>query len=70
MSNAAQTNAARASGISRFDSRDHSASDSGLSKFEQLRFATDVIRAESKALQNLSSNLPDDFCVAVDLVVN
>ena len=39
-----------------------------LSEFEMLRIATDVIRDEAKALQQLSSNLPADFCAAAQLL--
>ncbi|MDG1873857.1 MAG: KpsF/GutQ family sugar-phosphate isomerase [Mariniblastus sp.] len=39
-----------------------------LSRFEQLRIATDVIRAEADALSRLSTRIPDDFCEAVSLI--
>lgn len=38
-------------------------------KFEQLQLATDIIKNEAEALKRLASNLPDDFCVAVDLLL-
>jgi arabinose-5-phosphate isomerase len=56
-----------------FDGSDESnqpASCDGFSKFERLRLATDVIKQEASALQELAANLPDDFCEAVDLVSN
>ena len=37
--------------------------------FEQLKLATDVIAQEASALQRLSSNLPDDFSEAVQLIL-
>lgn len=42
----------------------------GVTSFEQLRIATDVIKTEAKALETLSENLPDDFCDAVALVLD
>ena len=43
---------------------------SGLTtKFEQLQLATEIIKNEAEALKNLASNLPDDFCVATDLLL-
>lgn len=42
----------------------------GVSKFEQLRIATDVIKTEANALQKLSASLPQDFCDAVDLLLD
>ena len=44
--------------------------DSDLTTFEQIKIATDVIKNEAKALQRLAAKLPDDFCTAVQLVVN
>jgi len=41
-----------------------------LTKFEQLRIATNVIREEASALNDLARNLPDDFCEAVQLIVD
>ncbi len=38
-------------------------------KFEQLQLATEIIKNEAEALKNLASNLPDDFCVATDLLL-
>ena len=40
-----------------------------LSKFEQLRIATDVLSAEAEALSQLSTRIPDDFCDAAELIV-
>ncbi len=40
-----------------------------FTKFEQLRIATDVIKTEASALQKLSADLPDDFCDAVELLL-
>lgn len=40
-----------------------------MSAFEQLRVATDVIRAEAQALDVLSKELPGDFCDAVELIL-
>lgn len=42
----------------------------GITKFEQLQIATEVIKSESSALQRLSANLPDDFCNAVGLLLD
>lgn len=44
-------------------SRPHS-----LSRFEQLRLARDVLRAEGDALLSLASRLPEEFCDAVELL--
>ncbi|MFT5302557.1 MAG: arabinose-5-phosphate isomerase [Mariniblastus sp.] len=41
-----------------------------LTQFEQLRIATDVIKQEADALSQLAAHLPDDFCVAVELLQN
>ena len=38
-------------------------------KFEQLQLATEIVKNEAEALKNLASNLPDDFCVATDLLL-
>ena len=44
---------------------------SGLTtKFEQLQLATEIIKGEADALKNLAANLPDDFCVATDLLLD
>lgn len=42
----------------------------GLTKFEQLRIATDVICQESEALARLSKRIPDDFCTAAELLAD
>lgn len=39
------------------------------SAFEQLRFATDVIRSEAQSLDRLSQRLPADFCDATTLIL-
>ena len=39
----------------------------GLSRFEQLREAREIIRAEGDALLGLASRLTESFCDAVDL---
>ncbi|MFK7767063.1 MAG: SIS domain-containing protein [Mariniblastus sp.] len=59
------SNAARATKFSSFNS----STGMGLTVFEQLRLATDVVRAESAALEKLAANLPDDFCLATELLV-
>ena len=40
----------------------------GYSRFEQLRLARDIIRAEAAALEALAAGLGDEFCTAVDIV--
>ena len=42
----------------------------GMTVFEQLRMATDVLRQEAKSIQELADNLPVDFCLAVEQVLN
>ncbi len=39
-----------------------------LSRFEQLRLARDILRAEGDALLALASRLPEEFCDAVELL--
>ena len=46
-----------------------SASD-GMTIFEQLRMATDVLCQEANAIQELADDLPVDFCLAVEQVLN
>lgn len=41
----------------------------GMNPFEQLKYATEVIQTEAKALENLARNLPLDFCDAVELIL-
>lgn len=41
-----------------------------LSRFEQLRFAREVIQRESRALDELSRRLDGRFCEALDLIVS
>ena len=45
-------------------------SETGQTKFEQIRIATDVLYDEANALLRLSKRIPDDFCDAVDLISN
>lgn len=40
----------------------------GITRFEQLRLARDVLRAEGDALLTLARQLPESFCDAVDLL--
>ncbi len=42
----------------------------GMTIFEQLRMATDVLSQEAKAIQELADDLPVDFCLAVEQIVN
>ena len=42
----------------------------GMTVFEQLRMATDVLRQEARAIQELADDLPVDFCLAVEQVLN
>ncbi len=49
------------------DSFNH-ASSAEMTKFEQLRFAGEVIQCEADALQRLSQNLPEDFHDAAELI--
>ena len=41
-----------------------------LSRFEQLRYGREVIRAEGEALLLLSDRLHEEFCQAVQLVLD
>lgn len=41
-----------------------------LSKFEQVRQASDVIRQEAEALQKLANQIPADFCRAARLLLH
>lgn len=50
-------------------STDAASSSGVLSRFEQLRFAREVIRAEGQALLTLSEQLGDTFCEAVQRVL-
>jgi len=45
-------------------------SSDGMTIFEQLRMATDVLTQEAKAIQELANDLPVDFCLAVEQVLN
>ena len=38
--------------------------------FEQLRLATDVLRQEAAAIQELADDLPVDFCLAVEAILH
>jgi len=38
--------------------------------FDQLRLATDVLRQEAAAIQGLADDLPVDFCLAVEQILN
>ena len=38
--------------------------------FEQLRMATDVLRQEAAAINELADDLPVDFCLAVEQILN
>lgn len=38
--------------------------------FDQLRLATDVLRQEATAIQELADDLPVDFCLAVEQILN
>lgn len=40
-----------------------------LTTFEQLRIAKDVIQSESAAIERLADKIPDDFCDAVQLLL-
>ena len=42
----------------------------GMTVFEQLRMATDVLRQEARAIQELADDLPVDFCLAVEQVLD
>ena len=42
----------------------------GMTVFEQLRMASDVLRQEARAIQELAGDLPVDFCLAVEQVLN
>ena len=39
-----------------------------MTAFEQLRFATEIIRHEASALATLAKNIPDDFHEAAELL--
>jgi arabinose-5-phosphate isomerase len=41
-----------------------------MTAFEQLRFASEIIRHEASALETLAKNLPDDFHQVAELIVN
>ena len=43
---------------------------SGMTIFDQMRLATDVLRQEAKAIQELADDLPVDFCLAVKQILN
>jgi len=45
-------------------------SDIALSAFEQMRYAREILRIESRAVQRLSARIDRRFCTAVALVVN
>ena len=45
-------------------------SSAGMTVFEQLRMATDVLSQEARAIQELAKDLPVDFCLAVEQVLN
>ena len=53
-----------------FRSADVEPEAANFTQFEQLRIATDVIKAEAKAIQKLAAKLPDDFCEAAQLLSN
>lgn len=44
--------------------------DTRLSRFEQLRYAQEILRIEGHAILDFSRRLSDDFCQAVDCVLN
>ena len=42
----------------------------GIGRFEQLRLARDIVRAEAAALEALAAGLGDEFCAALDIIAN
>lgn len=50
-------------------STDAASSPGALTRFEQLRFGREIIRAEAQALFALADRLHDEFCQAVQLVL-